>query len=72
MKRVSAVLAGLLIGTAGALLPIGSAAPVEVYASDLSTGLPPEGAPIAAARRAAHAYATDSGDATITTRHTML
>src|SRR5439155_11135216 len=28
VKRVSAVLAGLLIGTAGALLPIGSAAPV--------------------------------------------
>jgi hypothetical protein len=54
------------------VVDVGSAGPVEVYASDLSSGLPPEGAEVAAARRAAHAYATDSGDATITTRHATL
>lgn len=50
----------------------GSATPVEVYAMDYSPSLPPEGRSIAAARDAAAARTTDSGDTTVTMQHTTL
>ena len=39
---------------------------VDAVASDLTFGLPAAGAPLVAAREAAHAFTTQDGDVTIT------
>jgi len=55
-----------------AVVDVGRSTPVEVYGMDYSDSLPPEGHALEAARDAAKARASDSGDVTMTMRHTVL
>jgi hypothetical protein len=54
------------------VVDVGSATPVEVYASDYTFGPPPVGHALAAARNASRAQTSDDGDMTITLRHNTL
>jgi hypothetical protein len=55
-----------------AVVDIGRSTPVEVYGMDYSASLPPEGRSLESVRDASSARTTDSGDITMTMRHTVL
>jgi peptidase M28-like protein len=54
------------------VVDVGTTNPVEVYAADSTLGLPPEAQSLVDARHAANAFTSDSGDTTVTMRHTTL
>jgi len=55
-----------------AVVDIGRSTPVEVYGMDYTASLPPEGHSLESVRDSSSARTSDSGDVTMTIRHTVL